>query len=111
MAARFDHAADLLQIRFHVEGGNVGPGRHDLDGGGVVEFDDRFDHLPFLLVHHPLLLALLDGRENVLLDLLLDLFRLTIARSAGGVADEMVGQVQHGCQRLEDQPQQMQRAD
>ena len=47
-----------------------GRGGHDLAGGGVAELDDRFDHLPFLLVDDAFLLALLDGGEDLLLDLL-----------------------------------------
>ena len=59
-------------------------GGHDLAGLRVAELDDRLDHLPLLLVDDALLLALLDGGQ----DLLLDLRRRSVRALPAGHADD-----------------------
>jgi hypothetical protein len=109
-----DLGLGALERGRHVQREDLGAGGHDLSGVGVVELDDPLDHLPLVLVDDAFLLALLDDRHDLLLDLLLPPLvgrGLGLGGPAGGAGHEQVGQVHHLQHRRQHGPEPVQRAD
>ena len=70
MAGAFEQFLDVVERGGAFDGHDVRQGRHDLLGGGIAKFHDRFNELAFVLVNDAFLFTLLNGGDDFLLNFL-----------------------------------------